>query len=74
MRNDFWERVTDFFSEYISWGENATYLNGNLSGAAIAAAAKYLIEHDVFSDYEEIRAEALRSYGIIIPMDVLMGE
>lgn len=62
-----------FFSEYVTWGANAIYPNGSLSRAAIAAAAKYLIEHDVFSNYEEIRAEALKSYEIIIPMDVLMG-
>lgn len=73
MSDEFWKRVTDFFREYIYWGENATLSNGNLSRVAIAAAADYLIENGVFSDYNDIRIQALKDYGIIIPMEVLTG-
>lgn len=62
-----------FFSEYIFYGENATLPNGNLSRVAIVAAADYLIENGAFSDYNDIRIQALKDYGIIIPMEVLTG-
>lgn len=73
MSDEYWKQVTDFFSEYIFYGENATLPNGNLSRVAIAAAAEYLIENSVFSDYNDIRMQALKDYGILIPMDVLTG-
>ena len=73
MSDEFWKRVTDFFSEYVFYGENATLKNGNLSRVAVAAAAEYLIENDVFSDYNDLRMQALKDYGILIPMDVLTG-
>lgn len=73
MSDEYWKRVTDFFSEYVIWRPDATLLNGNLSRVAIAAAAEYLIENDVFSDYNDLQMQALKDYGILIPMDVLTG-
>lgn len=63
----FMTSVTEFFMQYLRIPSNWYDESGLLSKSNISACAKYLIDTVVFDNERDMKEEAIKSMGIILP-------
>lgn len=61
------EKVSEFFLEYVKPIRVAYTPSGNLTFTAIKNSAQFLLQENVFTSKEDMRDQAMRDYGIILP-------
>lgn len=68
------EKVSLFFLEYIHPGNKEAYTpSGNLNYKAIKDAVSLLLKEKVFDSPEDMRHQAIKDYGIILPDYIFEG-
>ncbi len=65
----FYDKVSAFFSSYIAIPQTTYYyeINGNLTKRGIKDCANFLISGGIFSGANDIKAQALKDFSIILP-------
>ncbi|WOC33447.1 MULTISPECIES: hypothetical protein [Caproicibacterium] len=62
--------VSDFFESYVKSPRSGYTKEGNFTEEVITAAAKLLLNEKVFESEQEMKKEALKDYGIILPAKI----
>lgn len=67
------ERVSDFFLEYVRPHDKESYTPlGNLTFTTMRNASKKLLDEDVFSDVSDMRQQAMKDFGVILPEELFV--
>lgn len=62
--------VSDFFEGYVKSPRSGYTEEGNFTDEVIKASAKMLLDEKVFESEQEMKEEALKDYGIILPAEI----
>lgn len=69
----YFAKVTAFFNSYLAIPESHFEQNGILSSGGMQICARYLIDLGVFEDKNDMKAEALKTFNIILPDWIFKG-
>lgn len=67
MEDSWNEKVSEFLLEYVKPTRTAYTPSGNLTFTAIKNSVQFLLQEKVFTTREDMRVQAMRDYGIILP-------
>lgn len=68
--DEYIDLISEFFQEYVRFPKVFYTECGNLTDAGIRAAAVYLLKEHVFNSPEDMREQAMKDYGIILPESI----
>lgn len=60
-------KIHNFFGEYITCKPVCVDTNGMMKSETVKAAAKMLIEENIFLSVKDMRLQALKDYSIFLP-------
>lgn len=63
----FRENLTSFLQEYLLFGKHSYEEDGTLTDLATRQAAKVLLDNEVFDSVQDMRKQAYKDYGILLP-------
>ena len=72
--DEYADLISAFFQEYVRFPKVFYTDCGNLTDSGIKSAASYLLKEKVFGSPEDMREQAMKDYGIIIPESVFESE
>jgi hypothetical protein len=70
----FRENLTSFLQEYLLFAKHSYEEDGTLTDLATQQAAKVLLDCGVFDSPQEMRKQAYKDYGILLPESMFTGE
>ena len=70
---EFYQRITEFLKEYLEIPDDFFRPDGILKPVAAALCLRYLMQNEVFKDWQELQQEAYKEYGVMIPKTAMEG-
>jgi hypothetical protein len=74
LESDWNEKVSSFFLEYVKPRKEAYTPEGNLTFTTIQASARLLLEQNVFDSKEDMCAQAMKDYKVVLPETIFREE
>ena len=68
------EKLTCFLQEYLLFQKYAYNEDGTLTTLGTQLAAKVLLDSGVFDSPQDMRKQAYKDYGILLPESMFTGE
>ncbi len=68
------ENLTSFLQEYLLFPKYSYEEDGTLTDLAIRQAAKVLLDNGVFDSPQDMRKQAFKDYGILLPESTFMED
>lgn len=68
------ENITSFLQEYLLFPKHGYEEDGTLTDSATRLAARILLEEGVFDSPQDMRKQAFKDYGILLPESMFEGE
>lgn len=68
--SEFEDKISWFFLEYVHPPKSGYTESGNLTNECTSAAARLLLDEGVFDSPEDMRQQAMKDYGIILPESI----